>query len=108
MWDTPEERARWRKDCEEKGEAWARANLENLNPAIRVHIREWLEERAQEASALRDLEQRRLAQDAIDAARDAATVAREAAMASEKSAKWTMIAALVALIGVVVQAITGS
>lgn len=95
MYDTPEERDKLRALCEEKGVAWAKAV--EMVPAAQVHIREWLEEQNEQQ-----------ARAALDAARESANVAREAAIASRQSAKWTMIAAMVALLGVVVQACSGS
>ncbi|WP_312517279.1 hypothetical protein [Massilia sp.] len=102
MYDTPEARARARQECEEKGEAWARAAVSDFVPGLQVHFREWLEEKSQEAATRREQEQRRQAQEAIDAARESALVARDAAEASKLSAKWTMIAAIIAGLSVLV------
>lgn len=96
MYDTPEERDKWRARCEEKGTAWAKGVLPNMNPGIQVHIREWLEE-----------ENEKHARAVLDAAEESAKVAKEAAVASRDSARWTMIAAMVAFMGVLVQACSG-
>jgi len=97
MYDTPEERAKWRAECESNGVSWAKAVLPNRAAGIQEHIREWLEEQNEQQSRA-----------AVDAARDSAKAATAAAIASEKSARWTMIAAIVAFIGILVQAFAGS
>ena len=88
---------RIRKQCNENGIHWARANLPSfLQNEIGPIVSEWIHERDEQERSLREAEHRRLSEEAIAAARDAAEVSRQSAFASAKSARWTMIAAFAA------------
>ena len=93
-----DEGPKWIAQCEEKGIDWARAQLDHLNPGITVHIREWLHKKDRESAEFETAESRRFTQEAIDAA-------KESAAASKSAAKWTMIAALISCVGVIVTAV---
>ena len=83
--------------CEEKGPAWAEAWLEGPQEReVRLAVREWLINQARRAEAERDAVQRRLAEEAVDAAKRSAETASKAAVASQKAARWTMWAAIAA------------
>jgi len=101
------EKPSWLKDCERNGISWARGILPNASPGIQPLIRRWIDERESEEEANLRADQRKLALDAIDAARAAASVSRDAAIAARDAAKWTMVAALAAGAGVLVTVAQG-
>lgn len=86
-----------RKQCNDKGIHWAKANLPGLmQNEIGPIVSEWIHEYDERERSLQEAEHRRLSEEAIAAARDAAEVSRQSAVASAKSARWTMIAAFAA------------
>jgi len=93
--------ARYRR-YEAAGEASVRADLEeaaHADPEI-ASKRAWLRDK----DAARQNEQFRAMFASVSSANDAAQLARESAQASRRSAFWTMIAALAATAGVIVNA----
>ncbi|TCK43347.1 hypothetical protein B0G84_1677 [Paraburkholderia sp. BL8N3] len=99
---TNEREARYRR-YEAAGEASIRAQLEEEgSPAdAEAHAkRAWLFQK----EAGRQNEERRAMFASVAAANDAAQIARASAEASRRSAFWTMIAALAATLGVLVNA----
>ncbi|MGT2474579.1 hypothetical protein [Paraburkholderia terrae] len=85
---------------EQMGEANVRANLEHPSQfgADAAKARAWLNKR----EAARQDEQRQAMFASVRSADEAAQVARESAEASRRSAMWTMIAAIVSALGLVI------
>jgi hypothetical protein len=89
---------------DEMGEANVRANLEHTNHfgGDTAKARAWVLKR----EAARDDEQRQAMFASVRSADAAAQVARESAVASRRSAFWTMIAAIVSSIGLVLSTLS--
>ena len=90
-------------ECEKLGEAAVRAmvDAESFGNHSAFH-RQWLIEKADERSRLRETEERQRNERALAAAEKSAAASERAAMAARDSARWTMWAAVVALLSIVV------
>lgn len=96
-----------RKECERGGIHWAKAHVTLANLGMRrQYVAEWINEFESRERQETESEQRRLAQEAVNAAKLSADVSREAAVASRVSARWTMVAAIAAAIGTFVSAVS--
>ena len=90
-------------ECEKEGIDWAKAAVSTMTPGQRpVFVQQWINEQVRKEDLARQIEQTRLANEAIAAAKDASKTAADAADAARTSAKWTMWAAVGAFTGVVV------
>ena len=91
-------------ECEKLGEIAVRAKLEagNFGRFSAFHL-EWLHQKAEDRLRQQFAEERERAERAIAAAEKSAHASQQAAMAARDSARWTMWAAIVALVSILAQ-----
>ena len=94
-------------ECEKLGEAAVRAMVDagSFGGHSAFH-RQWLLEKSDERLSQRETEERQRNERALAAAEQSAAASERAAMAARDSARWTMWAAVVALLSIVVQNFT--
>jgi len=91
-------------DCEKAGETAIRALVDAGNfGGHSAFYRQWLLEKADERRRQQETEANERNIRAIAAAEKSATAAERAAIAARDSARWTMWAAIVALLSIVLQ-----
>jgi hypothetical protein len=99
-----DETERFEATLEERGEASVKADLAHTNHfgADTLKVQVWLNRKEAE----RQDEQRQSMFASVRSAKDAAQIARESARASQRSALWTMVAAIVTVVGVALNALS--
>ena len=94
-------------ECEKLGEAAVRAMIDAGNfGGNSTFPRQWLLEKADDRLRRREAEERERNERALAAAKQSAAASEQAALAAKDSARWTMWAAVVALLSLVVQHFT--
>ena len=94
-------------ECEKLGEAEVRSKIDAGEfGGHSAFPRQWLLEKADERLRQKEREETERSERAISAAEQSAFTAERAAIAARNSARWTMWAAVIALLSIIVQYLT--
>jgi hypothetical protein len=91
-------------ECEKLGESAVRSMVEAGSfGGHSAYHRQWLLEKAEERLRMREAEDKERNERALAAAESSAAASERAALSAKDSARWTMWAAVIALLSIVVQ-----
>ena len=91
-------------ECDNLGESAVRAKVDAGHFGVNASLPlQWLNEKSEERLRVREAEDRIRNERALAAAEMSAASSERAALSAKVSARWTMLAALIALLSIVVQ-----